>query len=273
MRVILTIARKEVRDAVRGRWLLAFAATFAVIAIALALVQARAGDLGSQGFNRTTAGLINLCLLLVPLLALVLGTGAIAGERERGTLRTLMAQPLSVAELLIGKWIGLAIAVWTAIVLGFGVAGLVMTLVQPLTDVGHYALFILLSAVLASAMLSLGMLVSVFSEGRVKALAGAIVLWFVLVLLYDVGAIGLAMTVSSSGRALLLVVLGNPVEAVRILAVLSLEPDLQVLGPLGAYVTEEVGVRTGTWLLIGALVVWTVAPLAAAIQALGERDS
>lgn len=120
---------------------------------------------------------------------------------------------------------------------------------------------------------ALGMLVSVFSEGRVKALAGAIVLRFVLVLLYDLGAIGLAMTISSSGRALLLVVLGNPVEVGRILAVLSLEPDLQVLGPLGAYITEEVGVRTGTWLLIGALAVWTIAPMLVAIRAPNERDS
>lgn len=272
MRVILVIARKEIRDAVRGRWLLAFATTFAVIAIALSLVEARTGDLGSQGFNQTTAGLINLCLLLVPLLALVLGTGAVAGERERGTLRSLMAQPMSVAELLVGKWIGLTVAVWAAIVLGFGAAGLVMTLVQPLTDVGHYAVFVLLSAMLASAMLSLGMLVSVFSEGRVKALAGAIVLWFVLVLFYDLGAIGLALTVSSSGRSLLVVALGNPVEAVRILAVLSLEPDLQVLGPLGAYIVEEVGAVTGAWLLLASVLGWTVVPLVVAIQALEGQD-
>jgi hypothetical protein len=122
-------------------------------------------------------------------------------------------------------------------------------------------------------MLSLGMLVSVVSGGRVRALAGAIVLWFVLVLFYDLGAIGLALTISSSGRALLLVVLGNPVETVRILAVLSLEPDLQVLGPLGAYVVEEVGTSIGLVLLIGALVTWTVAPLVVAVQILGDQDA
>ena len=272
MRVVLTIARKEVRDAVRGRWLPAFAATFAAVAVALSLVEARAGDLGSAGFNQTTAGLINLCLLLVPLLALVLGTGAIAGERERGTLRTLLSQPISLTELMIGKWIGLVIAVWGAILLGFGCAGLIIVLVQPLTDPSHYVRFMLLSAALAGAMLSIGMLVSVWSDGRVKALAGAIVLWFALVLFYDLGAIGLALTVSSSGRSLLLVALGNPVEAVRILAVLSLEPDLQVLGPLGAYIVEEVGATTGAWLLLASVVAWTVAPLALAIHALGGRD-
>lgn len=272
MRVVLTLARKEVRDAVRGRWLAAFAATFAAIAAGLAVIEARTGDLGSQGFNQTSAGLINLCLLLVPLLSLVLGTGAVAGERERGTLRSLMAQPVSVAELVVGKWVGLVIAVWSAIVLGFGSAGALLVIVQPRTDLRQLALFVALSAALGASTLSLGMLISVFSDGRVKALAGAIVFWFTLVLFYDLAAIGIALSISSSGRTLLAVALGNPVEAVRLLAVLSLEPDLQVLGPLGAYVVEEVGVVSGAVLLTTSVVAWMVLPLLGAILSLSGQD-
>ncbi len=269
----MAVLRKELRDAVRSRWLLAFAVTFALVALALSLIQSRGGDIGSQGFNRTTAGLINLCLLLVPLLGLVLGAGAIAGERDRGTLASLRAQPISTAELMLGKYAGLTIAVWMAIALGFGVAGLIMALVQPLTDIGHYVLFVALSAGLASTMLSLGMLVSVLSDGRMKALAGAIVSWFVLVLFYDLGAIGLALSISSSGRTLMLAVLANPVESTRILAVLSLEPDLQVLGPLGSYMANEVGVATSALLLLGALAVWTVVPLLIATRVLDAQDA
>lgn len=269
----MAVLSKELRDAVRSRWLLAFAVTFALVALALSLIQSRGGDIGSQGFNRTTAGLINLCLLLVPLLALVLGAGAIAGERDRGTLATLRAQPISAAELVLGKYVGLTVAVWMAIALGFGVAGLIMALVQPLTDVGHYVLFVALSAGLASAMLSVGMLVSVLSDGRMKALAGAIVLWFAFVLFYDLGAIGLALSISSSGRTLMLAVLGNPVESTRILAVLSLEPDLQVLGPLGSYMVDEIGMATSVALLLGALAVWTVVPLVIAARVLGAQDA
>src|SRR5690606_37616437 len=86
MHAVTVILKKEVRDAVQGRWLVAFAVTFALVAFAISLVQGEGGSLGDQGFNRTTAGVINLCMLLVPLLGLVLGGGAIAGERERGTL-------------------------------------------------------------------------------------------------------------------------------------------------------------------------------------------
>ncbi len=273
MRETFVIFRKELRDAYRGRWLIAFAATFALVALLLSVVQGSGGDIGEQGFSRTTAGLINLCLLLVPLLALVLGASSIAGERERGTLATLLAQPISPAQVIIGKYLGLVGGVWAAIALGFGSAGMLMALVSPITDVEHYLLFIGLSAVLAAAMLSIGMLISVLSDGRLKALSISIVAWFVMVLLYDLGAVGLALAVSSSGRTLLLVVLGNPIECVRILAIMSLESDLDVLGPLGSYVANEVGTGTGIALLAGMLTVWVVSPLAAALAIARTRDA
>ena len=259
MSTMQAILGKELRDAVRSRWLIAFAGTFAVIALTLSVVQQ--GDAGVQGFNRTTASLINLCLLLVPLLALILGAGAIAGERDRGTLGTLLSQPLSAIQLLLGKYAGLTIAVWMAVTLGFGIAGVLLVLVRPVADFGHYLLFIVLSGALASAMLSIGMVISVVSQGRAKALSIAVLAWFALVLFYDLAAIGLALFVTSSGQSLLLATLLNPVEAVRILAVLSLEPDLHVLGPMGAYLNLEIGAARSALILATAVLVWAVVPL------------
>lgn len=273
MNTITTLAGKELRDAVKSRWLAAFAVTFAAVALMLSRVQEDSGAISAQGFNRTTASLINLCLLLVPMLSLILGASAIAGERERGTLATLLSQPLSATELILGKYVGLTLAVWGAIAIGFGAAGLLVALFQPLTDVQHYLLFVVLSAALASAMLSIGMLVSVLADSRVKALGAAVLLWFVLVLLYNLGAIGLALAVSSSGRTLVAVALINPVESVRLLAIMSLEKDLDVLGPLGAYLTERVGTGSSVVLLAGAVVLWTAAPLGLAVRRFARQDA
>lgn len=273
MRGLRTIMHKELRDAFESRWLLSFAATFALLALVLSFVQGSSGDAGAQGFNRTTASLINLCLLLVPLLALVLGAAAISSERERGTLATLLAQPISQVEIFLGKYIGLSIAVWMAIALGFGGAGLLVALVNPLTDIGHYALFVVLSAVLASAMLSIGMLISVLSNSRVKALALAVMAWFVLVLFYDLGAISVALWISSSGRTLTLAALGNPVESVRLLAVMSLDPDLQVLGPLGSYLQNELGRAVSMAMLGIGVLAWTAAPVAIAAHIFNRQDA
>jgi len=266
-----TILGKELRDAVRSRWLIAFAGAFALIALTLSLMQQ--GDGGIQGFNRTTASLINLCLLLVPLLALILGAGAIAGERDRGTLATLLSQPLSATELLVAKYAGLTIAVWAAVTLGFGIAGVLLALVRPVADFGQYLLFIVLSGALASAMLSIGLVISVISDGRAKALAIAILAWFALVLFYDLAAIGFALFVTSSGQSLLLATLLNPVEAVRILAVLSLEPDLHVLGPMGAYLNLEIGTARSVVILSAAVLSWTAAPLVLAAAVFRGQDA
>lgn len=271
MNAVFVILRKEVRDAVRSRWLIAFSATFAIVALALAMVQER-GDVGVQGFDRTTASLVNLCLLLVPLLTLVLGAGAIAGERDRGTLITLRAQPLSSNELLLGKYLGLVISVWMAVALGFGVAGLLIGLVAPVSGFGHYLLFVGLAGVLATGTLSIGVLISVVSEGRARALAIAVLAWFGFVIFYDLAAMGFALLVTGSGESLLAVTLGNPVESVRILAVLSLDPELQVLGPLGSYLYETFGTAGSAAILLAGLAAWTVIPLAAAARIFRTQD-
>lgn len=271
MNAVFVILRKELRDAVRSRWLIAFSATFAIVALALAMVQER-GDVGVQGFDRTTASLVNLCLLLVPLLTLVLGAGAIAGERDRGTLITLRAQPLSSNELLLGKYLGLVIAVWMAVALGFGAAGVLIGLVAPVSGFGHYLLFVALSGVLATGTLSIGMLISVVSEGRARALAIAVLAWFGFVIFYDLAAMGFALLVTGSGESLLAVTLGNPVESVRILAVLSLDPELQVLGPLGSYLYETFGTTGSALILLAGLAAWTVIPLAAAARIFRTQD-
>ncbi len=271
MSAIRTVARKELRDAASSRWLLGFAATFAVMALALSLAQGGGGD-SRDGFTRTTAGLVNLCLLLVPLLALVLGAGALAGERERGTLASLMAQPITSTELLVGKFVGLTLAVWAAVALGFGSAGLAIALLHPVAAVGEYLQFVLLAAGLAMTMLSVGILVSVCSDGRMKAIGMALVLWFFFVLFYPLAAIGLALALSTSGETLLVAVLANPVEGARILAIVGLEPDLRVLGPLGAYLVNELGLPATTALLLTALAAWTAAPLALANGLFARQD-
>ncbi len=271
MHVTWTLASKELRDAARSRWLLGFAGTFALVALGLSLTQSAGGN-GQDTFTKTTAGLVNLCLLLVPLLALVLGSSAIVTERERGTLASVLAQPVSPLEFLAGKFIGLTLAVWAAVALGFGVAGVAIGLLHPVAGIGGYLQFVALSAGLAMTMLALGLLVSVVSDGRMKALGIALVLWFVLVLFYDLAAIGAALAVSASGRTLLVAVLANPVEGARILAIVGLEPDLRILGPLGAYLVNEVGLSTTVMLLLTELVAWTVGPLFVAASVFARQD-
>jgi hypothetical protein len=62
------------------------------------------------------------------------------------------------------------------------------------------------------------------------------------------------------------------VEGARILAVIGLQPDLRVLGPLGAYLVNEIGTGTTVLLLLGALAMWAAGPLALAASIFRGQD-
>jgi Cu-processing system permease protein len=272
MNAVWTIAGKEVRDAVRSQWLLLYAIAFAVLALGLSYLGDRnLGSLGFENFSRTTASLINLCLLLAPLIALALGAGSIAGEKERGNLTYLLAQPLERWELLLGKYAGLLVSISIATIAGFGIAGIVIAFYAATMDVATYLMLLGLMIALIAVMVGIGMVTSVMSSSRVQALGIALLVWFFAVLFFDLVLIGLVSGASLEGRGLFVGVLLNPVEIVRVLAIIHLEPDLEVLGPFGSYLMEELGTGAATAALLGALAMWVVGPIAAATWIFSDR--
>jgi Cu-processing system permease protein len=263
---MIHIIRKELRDALHNRWLIGYAVLLAVLGFVAALMGVRsAAGLGLQMFGRTTATLTNLCLLLAPLTALSMGSASIAGERDRGTLEHLLAQPLERSELLLGKYLGLLTSLCLATLVGFFPAGLMVAISAGGVALAHYLIFPLLAILLIAAMLALGMLISVRSRGGVQAQGRAILLWFLFVLLYDLLLMGTLVTAGLSGGALAILLLINPVDAARVLVVLALEPDLYLLGPAGALLVGHLS-RWGTAaVLVASMLVWTVVPLLLAL--------
>lgn len=272
MNAVWTIANKELHDAIRSRWLFLYGIAFAILALGISYLGERnLGNLGFENFSRTTASLINLCLLLVPLIALSMGAASIAGDQERGTLPYLLAQPLERWELLAGKFTGLVLSIGTATIAGFGLAGLFIAFYAATMDATTYLLLLGLMLALVAVMTGIGIVASVLSSSRSQAMAGALIVWFIAVLFFDLVLVGLVSGASLGGRGLLAGLLLNPVEIVRVLAIMHLEPDLTVLGPFGAYVMEDMGRGTATAVLLGALAVWVVAPMAIATWIFSDR--
>lgn len=69
---------------IRSKWLITFAVLFAVLS---STVIASSGHEASGVFTRSTAALLNLSLLLVPLVALLAGSLFIAGKRKTADYR------------------------------------------------------------------------------------------------------------------------------------------------------------------------------------------
>ncbi|MCP4357820.1 MAG: ABC transporter permease subunit [Chloroflexi bacterium] len=258
---IFILTQKELRDARRNRWLLLYAAAFAVLSLALAwLALAGMGSYGLAGFGRTGVSLINLILMIVPLMGLTLGALALAGEREKGTLIYLLAQPISKVELLLGKFIGLGLALLAALGLGFGLTGLLIAFNSGGTDVRAYLTLVGLTFLLAIASLSLGLLISAAVQRSATAVGIALFLWLLLVFIGDLGVMGTAVVLRLSVHELFALALTNPLQIFKIAAIWNIQNNLELLGPAGVYAMRTFGDWL-LWLLIGLLLAWTFIPL------------
>lgn len=269
--LVWLLARKELHDALRNRWFILYAVCFAVLSLALAAVSLTGtGTFGLAGFGRTTASLINLVLLIVPLMALTVGAGSVAGERERGTLETLLSQPVHRVEVLLGKFCGSALALLGALALGFGATALLLGLKRGTTNVASFATIFGLSVALAWTMLAVGFLISTVARRTALALGVAIFVWLGFVFIGDLGLMGGAMMLRLRVEELLGLSLINPLQVFKLAALSSLHASLDVLGPAGLYASQTFG-RWLPALLGGVLALWLVIPLGLSVVVFARR--
>jgi Cu-processing system permease protein len=258
---VLTLTQKELRDARRNRWFILFSIAFAGLALALAwLALSGVGTYGLAGFGRTGASLINLVLLVIPLMGLTLGAMSLAGERERGTLLYLLTQPISQGELLLGKFVGLGLAILVTLVLGFGLSGLLIAWQGGTTQAGDYLTMVSLAFVLALASLSLGFLISAAVGKSATAVGTALFVWLILVFFGDLGLMGTAIVLRLDINQLFTLALVNPLQLFKMAAILAIRSNLEVLGPAGIYAVRTYGSQLQL-LLFGLLIAWTAIPL------------
>ncbi len=262
---IFTITQKELRDARRNRWFLLYALAFAGLSLALAwMTLSGVGSGGLAGYGRTSASLINLILLIVPLMGLTLGALSLAGEREKGTLLYLMAQPITQMELLMGKFIGLALALMAAIAMGFGLTAVLIAFSGG-ADSSTYLTLLALACMLAVASLSVGYLISATVQRGATAVGLALFIWLILVFFGDLGLMGSALVMRLDVGQLFGLALLNPLQLFKVAAILDLRSNLEVLGPAGVYAYRTFGSRLLP-LLVGLLLAWSVLPFVTAVQ-------
>ncbi len=261
--MIAAIAARETRAGLRSKWFALYAVVFAVLSIGFAVVAMGGSALtGEPGFGRTSAGLLNLMLLMVPLIGLTAGAQSLVGEREGRGLDYLLAQPVSPAEVFLGKYLGVALCLASTLLLGFGSAGLVLAVRGGAAGIGDFALLVVLTLLLGLGTLSIGYLVSSFTSQTSAALGIAVTLWLAFVIVGDLGLMGSALVMDLSPETLLTLTLVNPLDVYKLLTVDQLQASLDVLGPAGAYATEQLG-RLLAPVLLGLLALWVVLPLPA----------
>lgn len=269
---IVTLAQREISDALRNRWFIAYAGSFVILSVALALlIDASAGYTGVSGFGRTSAGLINLVLFLAPLMGLTLGAQALTAERERGTLDYLLAQPISLFELFISKFIGLAIAIAAAVVGGFALATLTINSMSGGRGIDIFLRLTGLTVLLALVSLSIGYLISSAARRTSTALGVSIVVWLLLVIVGDLGLMGTAVMIKLSPATLLTLTILNPLESYRIASIELLRDSLELLGPAGLVATDRFGGATSL-VLATIMLAWIAGSLTLAFFLMKRQE-
>ncbi len=259
--VVVAIAAKEARVGLRNRWFALYTILFSILIIGFVAFALSGSTLtGQAGFGRTSAGLLNLLLLMVPLIALTIGAQLIAAERENRSLDYLLAQPLTALEVYIGKFIGAAFSLTLMLLIGFGGAGAVMAVRGGGGGAGGFIMLVALTLMLGLAMLSVGYLISSFSRQTAAALGIALTLWLLFVIIGDLGIMGSSMVLGMSPETLLSLTALNPLNVYKMASVDLLHTSLDVLGPAGVYAVDHFG-STFSYLMLGLLALWIIVPL------------
>ncbi|MBW0147312.1 ABC transporter permease [Marinobacter arenosus] len=268
MNSIWTIARKELSDSLRNRWLLAISLVFATLALGIAWFGAAAsGQVGYASTPATIASLASLGIFLIPLIALLLAYDAIVGEEEGGTLLLLMTYPLSRSQLLFGKFLGHGLTLALATFIGFGVAGIAIALL--VEDVGIAGLAVAMFRFIASTILlgwgfiALAYLVSVRVSEKPVAAGLALAIWFFFVLVFDLALLGtlVASQGQFSSELLPWVLMLNPTDIYRLLNIVAFSDSAELNGVLSLGAELPIG-AAGLWF---GLVLWFTVPLTGAM--------
>jgi Cu-processing system permease protein len=274
MKNILIIARKEVREGLRNRWVLATTLLLAALSLTLSFLgSAPTGNVGVSQLDVVIVSLSSLTIFLVPLIALLLSHDAIVGEMERGTMLLLLSYPIGRNQVILGKFLGHLAILSFATLFGYGAAAVALAATGTEIDATSWSSFISMlgsSVLLGAVFIAIGYLVSARVRERSTAGGIAIGIWLFFVLIYDMALLG--ALVASGGHALptgLLdaLLLLNPTDTYRMLNLGSGEAS--ALSGMGG-IAGHTGLNAT--MLIAALGAWTILPLALAAATFSRRE-
>jgi Cu-processing system permease protein len=262
LRATAKIVQYVLRDVTRGRWLVGYAGFFLLLTEALI----RFGSGGPQAL----LSVANVTLLATPLVGIVFGTMYLYNAREFNEL--LLAQPVDRRQLFAGLYLGLALPLVLAFVVGVGLPVLVHGITEA-RDRVTLAVLLLMGSGLTLVYLAIAFVIAMWTEDRVRGLGVAIAVWLVSTVLYD-GAVLLVATMLADyplERPMLALMLLNPVDLARV--VLLLQFDVAALmGYTGAVFERFFGGFGGLAIAGLALSLWIAMPAALGLRLFQRKD-
>ncbi|MFC4247124.1 ABC transporter permease subunit [Natribaculum luteum] len=192
---VRAIAKKDFQDAARSKvlWLLtllfvAFLGGMAFLFVWLDDLFARQ-PAAQQGAEIAAIDLIFFLqtpvALLIPLIGLLVGYKALAGEVDSGSAKILFSLPHSRLDAIVGKFIGRTLVLWTSFFAGLLVAVVVVVALYDEFNIGHILVFTLLSLLFGAVYVGLGVAISALTKSTTKAAAAVVGVFFFFSFVFD----------------------------------------------------------------------------------------
>ncbi|MEM2905329.1 MAG: ABC transporter permease [Candidatus Bathyarchaeia archaeon] len=190
---IFTVALKEFSDIVRGRRFIILVAVFgllttvAIASVYLTVIQSVQLP-GSIAMPRGFLGMAGSMLagtmsFFAPIMGLALGCDAISGEKERGTLKVTLAQPVYRDTIINGKFLAALFAVSLAVLItsvaDIGGSVLVLGITPGGEDAARLMLFTLFAILFAMTYYGIAAFLSTVSKRTTQSVILGVVLWAV----------------------------------------------------------------------------------------------
>ncbi|WP_051960930.1 ABC transporter permease subunit [Devosia riboflavina] len=208
---VLTIAGKDIRDALKDRFiilmtaflLLASLVALAVAAIALKVdvatyAEAKAGliALGKDASTipdpafyplKLLRGFVEHVEIIGAIIGILIGYRAAASERGRQTLALIVTRPISQWQFLAGKVLAGTAIISSGLILAFVIAGIAVIAISGIVlnpeDIGRLAIVMSAAGLYALAFFLLGFVTALWAKKLPNALLLAFTVWLSFVLI------------------------------------------------------------------------------------------
>lgn len=261
VRLMMQVARYGVRDLVRSRWVLGYAAFFALATFALLRF--------SDSETKALLSLSNVVLLVVPLANVVFATMYLYASRE--FVELLLAQPVRRRELFAGLLLGLVAPVALAVIAGIGIPLALMRVSPEALRIGFIIAGI--AAALTAVFTTIASALAYWIEDRVRGLAAAIGIWLLVAVVYDAVVLMAAVQFADYPleRPMLVAMFTNPVDLSRLLLLTRFDAAA-LLGYTGAVFQSFLGGVLGLIAAAAAIALWIAGPAAIGMRRFLRKD-
>jgi len=270
---IILIAKQEFLLNRRNKWVTVFALAFALLTFFISYFgMVTSGYSGFQDFARTSTSLIKLSGFLIPLFSLLVGVFSFISHPEY--MELLISQPLTRSQVIIGKYLGLALTLIGATIVGFTIPGVIISLAIGTEGALGYMTTVFFIILQGLIFIGCAILITLLARRQQLAVGISIGIWIFFEVIYGLIILGTTIYLSAEilKYVLLISLLGNPIDIARVLSLIAIG-GLEFFGPAGASMYKIVGSQS--WAMIYGLcglALWIVLPLLISTKLYSKHD-